>query len=135
MNDSPAPSITVPKRILIVDDAPQVAETIQATLVQLGHHVEVAGDAKDALRRFEPGKYDLVVTDYSMPKTNGVELASAIRKRAAGQLILLITAYAFSIAANDARQLPVDFVLQKPFSTRELEQALAGLFATAKETA
>lgn len=124
-----------PKRILVVDDAPQVAETIQATLIQFGHQVEIAEDGKDALRQFEPGKYDLVVTDYSMPKMNGVELAAVIKKRAPGQLILLITAYAFSIAANDARPLPVDFVLCKPFPPRELEAALAELFAAAKQTA
>ncbi len=123
------------KRILIVDDAAEVAETIQAILVQFGHQVEIAGDAKEALRQFEPGKYDLIVTDYSMPKMNGVELATAIKKRSAGQLILLITAFAFSIAATDARQLPVDFVLRKPFAPRELEAALAELFASAKATA
>jgi len=134
MNDSQPPSFVSSKKILVVDDAPQVAETIQATLIYLGHQVEVAENGKDALRQFEPGKYDLVVTDYSMPKMNGVELAAAIKKRAPDQLILLITAYAFSIAANDAQPLPVDFVLQKPFPPRELGAALAGLFSPAKET-
>lgn len=135
MNASPAPATTSSKRILVVDDAPQVAEILQAMLAQLGHQVEIAGDAKEALRQFEPGKYDLIVTDYSMPKMNGVEFAAAIKKRAAGQLILLITAFAFSIAATDARQLPVDFVLRKPFLPRELEAALNELFSPAKETA
>lgn len=122
------------KRILIVDDAAEVAETIQAILVQFGHQVEVVGDSKEALRMFEPGKYDLIITDYSMPKMNGVELATAIKKRSAGQLILMVTAFAFSIAATDARPLPVDFVLRKPFPPRELEEALNELFASAKET-
>ena len=118
-----------------MDDAAEVAETLKATLLQLGHQAEIAEDGKEALRRFDPGKYDLIITDYSMPKMNGVELATAIKKRSAGQLILMVTAFAFSIAANDARQLPVDFVLQKPFPPRELELALAELFAPAKETA
>jgi CheY-like chemotaxis protein len=135
MNESTVPPIASPKLILVVDDAPQVAEIIEVTLSQLGHKVETAEDGNEALRRFEPGKYDLVITDYAMPKMNGVELAMAIRKRAPGQLILLITAFAFSIAANDATQLPVDSVLRKPFQPRELEDAITELFAAAKQTA
>lgn len=135
MNDSQTTSVLSPKRILLVDDAQQVADTIKAALVEFGHRVDLAADAQDALRRFQPGKYDLVITDYAMPKMNGVEVATAIRKRAPGQLILLVTAYAFSIAAKDGRQLPVNSILHKPFYPRELEVALAELFAAAKETA
>lgn len=135
MNDSQTTSVLSPKRILLVDDAQQVADTIKSVLVEFGHRVDLAADAQNALHRFQPEKYDLVITDYAMPKMNGVEVATAIRKRAPGQLILLVTAYAFSIAAKDGRQLPVDSILHKPFSPRELERALTEVFAAAKETA
>src|ERR1700722_8762726 len=108
MNDSRSSSFVSSRRILIVDDAVEVAETIKEILVQLGHQVEINGDSKEALRQFEPGKYDLIITDYSMPKMNGVDLAAAIKKRSAGQLILLITAFTFSIAAHHPSPLPGD---------------------------
>jgi CheY-like chemotaxis protein len=130
MNNSPPPSTAPPRRILVVDDADAVAETIQVMLSDLGHAVEVSGDGQDALNRFAPGKYDLIITDYSMPKMNGLELAQAIKKRAVGQLILLVTAFTFTLAADDEQPLPVDFVLPKPFLMEELHEAVARLFLT-----
>ena len=129
-NTCPPPPTIPPKRILVVDDAPAVAEIIQEVLAKFGHAVEVAGDSQTALGNFAPGKYDLIITDYAMPKMNGLELAHAVKKRAAGQLVLLVTAFTFSIAADDARPLPVDFVLRKPFQIKELQDALALLFLT-----
>lgn len=132
MTDSQNASVISSKRVLIVDDADQVADVIQSTLVQLGHRVETAGDAKEALRKFEPGKYDLVITDFAMPKVNGIELATSIRKKAPGQRIIMVTAYAFSIAANDGRELPVNHILHKPFSPRDIEMSISEVFNPAK---
>ena len=59
------------RRILVVDDEPQVAAAIRMVLVHAGHQVEVAGDAESALSMFEAGKHDLVTTDFSLPKSDG----------------------------------------------------------------
>lgn len=123
------------KRILIVDDSDQVSEAIQSTLAHLGHEVETASDAKEALRKFDPGKYDLVITDFAMPKTNGIELATSIRKKAPKQLVMMVTAYAFSLAASDGRELPVDHILQKPFSPDDIETAVNEVFNPARRPA
>ncbi|MDB6066410.1 MAG: FixL-related histidine kinase [Pedosphaera sp.] len=128
MNGSTATASNTPKRILVVDDTPIVTETIQGMLMQFGHQVETAQGGEDALAKFKPRKYDLVVTDYSMPKMNGIELAQAIKQKAARQLVLLITGFPFSVAANDSPKLPVDFVMLKPFCSTEFERALAVLF-------
>ena len=80
MNNPPPPATAPPRRILVVDDASPVAETIQAMLSELGHAVDISGDGQDALNKFAPGKYDLIITDYSMPKMNGLELAQRRQK-------------------------------------------------------
>src|SRR5437879_1504681 len=113
MNDSAAPTTSTPKRILVVDDAENVTTMIHEMLTQFGHQVETARGGEDALTKFKPRKYDLVVTDYSMPKMNGLELARAIKEKAARQLVLMITGFPFSVAAHDSPKLPVDFVLLK----------------------
>jgi CheY-like chemotaxis protein len=110
-----------------------VTETIQAMLAQFGHEVDTAHGGEDALAKFKPKKYDLVVTDYSMPRMNGLELARVIKVKAARQLILMITGFPFSVAANDSPKLPVDFVMLKPFCVQEFERALAVLFPTARQ--
>jgi two-component system copper resistance phosphate regulon response regulator CusR len=115
---------TSPKRALVVEDSADVAETLQLLLAEKGHEVELATTGKEALAIFKPGKYDLVVTDYSMPSMNGIEMAEIIRRRSANQPILMVTAYAFTIAAYDGRPLPVDHVLRKPFKPEEFQEAL-----------
>ncbi len=114
--------------MLLVDDIPDLARALETMLLKLGHTVEVSPDGKDALTRFKPGKYDLVITDYSMPRMNGVELAEIVKRRSAGQLILMVTAYTFTIAAYDGRPLPVDAILRKPFRPKEFNDTLAELF-------
>ncbi len=117
-----------PKKMLLVDDIPDLAKSLEAMLLKLGHAVEVSPDGKDALTRYKPGKYDLVITDYSMPRMNGIELAEILKRRSAEQLILMVTAYTFTIAAYDGRPLPVDAILRKPFRPKEFNDTLAELF-------
>lgn len=120
-----------PKRILVVDDAPDVADTIQSALRALGHKVDTVTNPDEALIQYGPGKYDLVIADYSMPRMNGVELAEAIRHRSQDQLIMMLTAYAFSIASQHQAPLPVNKVLMKPASMKDLQDALVSLFPAA----
>jgi len=126
----PGPTVSkpTPKRILVVDDEPAVADTIRMVLAFHGHSVEVADAAETALTRFEPGKYDLVVTDLSLPRMDGLALAEAIKQRAPTQPIILITAYAESIQSDKERLSKVDFLMGKPFSLEQLQGALKKIF-------
>jgi CheY-like chemotaxis protein len=117
-----------PKKMLLVDDVPDLARAMETMLLKLGHTVDVSPDGKEALTQYKPGKYDLVITDYSMPRMNGVELAEIVKRRSAEQLILMVTAYTFTIAAYDGRPLPVDAILRKPFRPKEFNDTLAELF-------
>ena len=118
-----------PKKVLLVDvTIPDLARVLEEMLVRLGHTVEISPDGKDALSRYKPGKYDLVITDYSMPRMNGVELAEIVKRRSAEQRILMVTAYTFTIAAYDGRPLPVDAILRKPFRPKEFNDTLAEMF-------
>ena len=116
------------KLILVVDDTPIVAETIDLLLSHLGHQVETSPDGPEALARFQSGKYNLVITDYWMPKMNGIELATAIKTKEAGQLVILLSAFTSSVFAKEANPLPVDLVMSKPFSLQEFQTALGKLF-------
>lgn len=117
-----------PKKILLVEDAPDLADAMQAMLAALGHEVELAPDGKDGLNQYKIGKFDLVITDYSMPRMNGVELAETIKRRSPRQIILMVTAFTFTIAAYDGRPLPVDRILRKPFHPRDFNNTLTELF-------
>ncbi len=117
-----------PKNILVVDDVLHVAAAIETLLTTCGHHVETAPNGRDALAKFKRGKFDLIITDYAMPVMNGVKLAQKVREKAPDQLIILVTAFAFSMASFEASPLPVNLVMQKPFSPKELQEAMVRLF-------
>jgi|SRR5579863_1202322 len=117
-----------PKKILLVEDAPDVADVMQTMLTTLGHEVELSVDGRHALMQFKPGRFDLVITDYAMPRMNGVELAEIIKRRSPQQPVMMVTAFTFTIAAYDGRPLPVDCILRKPFHPREFNETLTQLF-------
>jgi CheY-like chemotaxis protein len=116
------------KRILVVDDEPQVADTIRMVLVMSGHKVDVTESASQALGVYEPGKYDLVISDYSLGKMNGLDLARLIKEKCATQPFILITAYAETMALKKEGLIHVDFLMGKPFPLTQLQEALEAVF-------
>lgn len=125
MND---PSEDAPsKRVLVIEDTLSVAELIHEMLTGLGHHTELCTTVEDALAKFVPQKFDLVITDYTMPRMNGIELAHVMRRLAPGQCILLITGSTFSMMDDDSRQYPVNAFLEKPFSIAEFRDSVLKL--------
>ena len=113
------------KRILLVDDEPFVCDAVKMMLNFDGHTVETAHNAKDALAKFEEGKYDLVITDFAMPAMKGDELAAAIKARAPKQPVVMITAYAEMLQSSGNPLKGVDFIISKPFLLENLREAIA----------
>ena len=90
-----------------------------------GHTVETASNGKDALKLFDLGKFDLVITDFAMPSMKGDELAAAIKARAPDQPVVMITAYAEMLQASGNTLTGVDFVISKPFLLENLREAVS----------
>ena len=78
MRDTEPPD-DAPVRILVVDDDENVRDIVCDVLTELGYAAEPARDGADALDRFRPGHYGLVVTDFGMPTMNGLQLACRLR--------------------------------------------------------
>lgn len=113
------------RRILVVDDEPFVCDAVKMMLNFDGHIVETASNGKDALEMFDKGKFDLVITDFAMPSMKGDELAAAIKARAPGQPVVMITAYAEMLQTGGHSLKSVDFVISKPFLLENLREAIA----------
>jgi two-component system, NarL family, capsular synthesis sensor histidine kinase RcsC len=118
------------RRILLVDDVSHVAQALQEMLTEFGCQAEVASGGEEALRKYGPDKYDLVITDYSMPGMNGADLTQAIRARSPRQLILLMISPAQAGARTAAERARADYMLPKPFSVSEFQAALEALFSS-----
>ena len=115
-------SIPRRKRILLVDDQQSVREAIGLLLGLDEHTVIEAGNGAEALDLFLRDQFDLVITDFEMPKMKGNEFAARIKQLSPAQPILMITAYAEKLGDTDN---PVDAILNKPFALEELRQVMA----------
>lgn len=112
------------RRILVVDDEPLVCDAVKMMLNFDGHIVETANNGKEALEMFEKGKFDLVITDFSMQPMRGDTLALAIKERAPKQPVVMITAYAEMLQASGNPLKGVDHLISKPFLLENLREAI-----------
>jgi two-component system response regulator MprA len=117
----------VPRRVLVVDDDPLVADSIRRMLVFQGYRVETASSGEEALALFSQSGFDLTLLDYEMPKMKGDQLAAAIKNLVPSQPVIMFTGYGEAVQTADTRPNAVDAVLGKPFDLKQLKQTLARL--------
>jgi len=104
--------------ILVVDDEPAVNASIKMMLGEIGHHVDSAGNATEALSLFRVGKYSVVFTDYNMPDMKGDVLAKRLKSMDPKQPVVMITAHPFVPVPE------IDLVIPKPFTFAALCEAV-----------
>jgi two-component system chemotaxis response regulator CheY len=105
--------------ILVVEDDPDLAESLAEALGLGGHNVGVASNGAEAVKRFEEMKYDLSFNDVRMPVMNGVDCFFAIRARYPDAKIVLMTGFK-EPAVETALKAGALALLQKPFRMEEV---------------
>src|SRR5580692_7462594 len=80
-------------RILVIDDEPDIRESLEALLSSEGYQVELAANATTGLNRLEASLYDLVLLDLMMPDKSGMQVLQEVRVRDRETPICMITAY------------------------------------------
>jgi len=108
-------------RILLVDDNSLGLAARRSVLEELGHQVRTSGTASDALDLCGKQAFDVVVTDYKMPKMNGVEFIGRLRKLHPATSVILISGFADTLGLDEA-STGADVVLQK--SNNEVSQLI-----------
>src|SRR2546426_6599664 len=106
-------------RVLVVEDDPRLASTLDRVLAAEGHDVEVAADGNDALHRARERPFDLVVLDIMLPGLDGISVCR--RLRSTGSVpILLLTALGGTEERVRGLDSGADDYLVKPFAYEEL---------------
>jgi CheY-like chemotaxis protein len=112
--------------VLLVDDEPAVLKMLEIQLKRLGYKVTCSVKPEDALELFrqDPHGFDVVITDLTMPKMNGLELAEKLSFIRPGLPIILCTGMNQAVSTPDLKEARISLVIQKPVSRSEMAQAV-----------
>jgi DNA-binding response OmpR family regulator len=119
--------------VLVIDDSRPVREALELLLADAGFRVTVAPDGRDGLRRFDQGRFRVVVTDVDMPGIDGWDVARAVR-RAAPEVGVVLMSGRFD-PADIRAGLPGVVTLPKPFALDELIEMIGRVSAPREESA
>ena len=110
--------------VLVVDDEQIVCNSCKKILNQEGHNVSVALSGREALKKVEEDKYDVLIADWKMPEIDGMEVIRIVKKNHPDIVLIMITGYPSVESAVKAMRLGVANYVPKPFTPDALSQAL-----------
>lgn len=120
---------TVPRKALIIDDDPDIIETVRVALETKGFQVAFARDGNQGLALAERDQPELIVLDMMMPKRSGFLVLEAVRQYCpVPPRIIMITGNEGSRHEDYARSLGVDAYMRKPFPIDTLLAEVERLF-------
>src|SRR5260370_3045923 len=117
-------------RILVIDDEPDIRDSLEALLASENYRVELAATATEGLKRLEGSAYDLVLLDLMMPDKSGMQVLEEVRQRDRETPIFMITAYGSVEVAVDALKRGANDYFPKPWDNEklliEIDRMIAG---------
>ena len=121
------------KRVLIVDDEPNIVAALEYLLQRSGYEVRAAANGDEALRQVEVFGPDLVLLDVMMPQRSGYEVCQRIREREDWRpiKIIILSAKGREAEVSKGLSLGADLYITKPFSNAELVARIGDLLGEA----
>ena len=113
----------MPKKIVVVDDEPDILTVVVFRLKKLGHQVLSAVTGKEAIALIKAQKPDLVILDYRLPDMNGLDISRAVREDPALRktpIILLSASSGGEITVEAYKSASISDYIKKPFDPEEL---------------
>ncbi len=131
LKESETTFVSGDERILLVDDDRLVNKLGTTLLKKLGYRVTSFLDSQEAVDEFEanPYDYELVITDYSMPKLSGRQLIQKIKDIRADIPIVLITGYANLATPDNLSEWRCDGIISKPYNLKQLSHSIRRLLS------
>jgi len=115
------------KKILIVDDNPNMSTLLSDILEIFDFQGVHAGDGNEALEQLSRSKYDMVFTDLRMPNMDGHDLLKAIKSEHPEVPVVVVTGYSGADTRNEMLSAKADGFLSKPFRVNEIQSLLTSL--------
>ncbi len=117
--------MAAPKRVLVVEDDPALAELFkQGVAIEGSHELVVTETAEEALERFQENTFDLAIVDYKLPQMNGLELIAAIRELDTATQFIVVSGYRDEEMEATAERLGVFQIFGKPFYIMDFRETV-----------
>lgn len=119
------------KKVLIVDDEPNIVAALEFLLEKNGYEVRAAGNGAEALEQLDMFRPDLVLLDVMVPKLSGYEVCQRMRAEPRWRdiKIVMLSAKGREVEVNKGMSLGADLYVTKPFSSTELVATIHRLLA------
>jgi len=121
------------RRVLVVEDDPDIGRLVMLQLAELGCDGRLIADGISALAEAESTRYDLVILDVMLPRMDGLEICRRLRGGERYTPILMLTSKSSEIDRVLGLELGADDYLTKPFSMLELAARVKGVFRRAEQ--
>jgi len=125
----------VTRRVLVVEDDPDIGRLITLQLAELDCESRLIDDGVSALAEAQAGRYDLVILDVMLPRLDGLQICRRLRAAELQTPILMLTAKSTELDRVLGLELGADDYLTKPFSMLELAARVKGVFRRAEQLA
>ncbi len=122
----------MPQTILVVEDEPNIVESLSFLMKKAGFVVRVARDGDTAVRTIESEAPDLVLLDIMMPRRDGYDVCRTIRANPDWDdvRIIMLSAKGRDLDRRKGLELGADDYITKPFSTREIVERVQEILGT-----
>ncbi len=119
------------KRVLVVDDEPNIVLSLEFLMKREGYTVTTAADGDAALKAVETKAPDLILLDINMPRRNGFDVCQTLRAdpKYKDVKIMMLTAKGRDVDQEKGLALGADDYVTKPFSTQEVVAKVAELLS------
>jgi|WetSurMetagenome_2_1015567.scaffolds.fasta_scaffold678877_1 DNA-binding response OmpR family regulator len=116
------------KQILIVEDEVLVGWTLDNVLKKSGYHVTIVDSAEKALELLKTTVYDLIITDFKLPKINGFDMAATLRTSHSLTPIIMMSTEQDQDFQSGLPNNIISHFIEKPFDIAELLNTISTLF-------
>jgi len=111
-------------KLLYVEDDDSIREIMYTFLSKFFDSIDLAKDGQEGLDLYYSNKYDIIITDILMPKLNGLEMSSIIKRENENQNIIIVSAYAHTNDFIESIKLGIDGYILKPIDFEQLNTML-----------
>ena len=114
-------------KVLLIDDDEWIRDSLSVYFESEGCHLKTLETAEEGLEALKRQAYDIIMIDYKLPGMDGLEFLKRIKEAHPNAMKILISAYGNKEIVSEATTMGIHDFIEKPFTTRTVEDSLSGL--------